>query len=106
MLYELRIYHMHPGRMQAIRDRFAHFTLQIFARHGMRVNDFWEDMDAENNRLYYVMQYADMEERDRQWEAFRNDPEWQKVKQESEKDAPIVERIESIYMKRAPFFPQ
>ncbi|WP_282937518.1 NIPSNAP family protein [Paenibacillus sp. RC67] len=106
LLYELRIYHMHSGRMQAINDRFANFTLRIFAKHGMQVIEFWKDLDDEHNRLYYVMEYADMDERNRKWEAFRNDPEWQQVKQESEKDAPIVEKIESIYMKRAPYFPK
>ncbi len=29
MIYELRIYDIHPGKMQAINDRFAHFTLSI-----------------------------------------------------------------------------
>jgi hypothetical protein len=104
MLYELRVYHMYPGKMQAINDRFANFTLNIFARHGMRVTEFWEDTDPESNRLYYVLEFTDMEDRDRRFEAFRNDPEWQKVKTESEKDAPIVERVESIFLKRAPYF--
>ncbi len=106
MLYELRIYHMHPGRMQAINDRFANFTLGIFAKHGMRVTEFWEDIDPDHNRLYYIMEFADMEARDRGFEAFRSDPEWQKVKSESEQDGPIVEKVESIFLKRASYFPQ
>ncbi|WP_223192250.1 NIPSNAP family protein [Paenibacillus sedimenti] len=34
MLYELRIYHIHPGKMQEIQARFRDRTLQIFAKHG------------------------------------------------------------------------
>jgi hypothetical protein len=106
MLYELRIYHIHPGRMQAINDRFANFTLRIFAKHGMRVTEFWEDIDTEHNRLYYVMEFENMEDRDRKFDAFRSDPEWQKVKSETEKDFPIVDQVESIFLKRAAYFPQ
>lgn len=40
MLYELRIYHIHPGKMQAINDRFSNHTLRIFAKHGIKVIDF------------------------------------------------------------------
>jgi hypothetical protein len=104
MLYELRIYHMHPGRMQAIHDRFANFTLGIFEKHGIRVTDFWEDMEADNNRLCYVLEYEDMEARNRIFTEFIEDPEWKKVKSESEADGPIVQKIESIYLKRAPYF--
>ncbi|MFE5318439.1 NIPSNAP family protein [Paenibacillus sp. NPDC056579] len=104
MLYELRIYYIYPGKMQDINDRFAKHTLGIFAKHGMRVTDFWIDTDPEHNRLYYVMEFPDMESRNKSFEAFRNDPEWQKVKEETERDNPIVEKVESIYLKQAPFF--
>jgi hypothetical protein len=104
MLYELRIYHMFPGKMKDINDRFANFTLRIFAKHGMRVTEFWEDTDPDHNRLYYVMEFPDRESRDRSFEAFRNDSEWQKVKEETERDNPIVEKVESIFLKQAPYF--
>ncbi|MEX2462564.1 MAG: NIPSNAP family protein [Paenibacillaceae bacterium] len=104
MLYELRIYHMHPGKMKAIHDRFSGATLQLFTKHRLRVVDFWEDIDPEHNRLYYVMEHASMEARDLGFEDFVNDPEWQRVKETSEADGPIVEKVESIFLKRAPYF--
>jgi hypothetical protein len=104
VIYELRIYYMHPGKMQAINDRFANSTLGIFKKHDMRVTDFWEDLDEEHNRLYYVVEFSDMEAREQAWEVFRNDPEWHKVKSDSEKDGPIVEKIESVFLKKAAYF--
>lgn len=104
MLYELRIYHMYPGKMQAINNRFAKFTLSIFAKNGMRVTEFWEDIDVDHNRLYYVMEFTDMEDRNGRFEKFRSDPDWLKVKSETEKDGPIVEKVESIFLKKAPYF--
>ncbi|NHN34035.1 NIPSNAP family protein [Paenibacillus agricola] len=104
MLVELRIYYMYPGKMKAINDRFANHTLNIFAKHDMKVTEFWEDLDPEHNRLYYVLEFPDREERDAKFEAFRNDPEWNRVKNESELDGPIVEKVESVFLKNAPYF--
>jgi hypothetical protein len=104
MVYELRIYYMHPGKMQAIHDRFSNATLQIFAKHELKVIEFWEDMDPAQNRLFYVMEHTDMDARNKNFEKFYKDPEWLQVKQESEKDGPIVERIEVIYLKNVPYF--
>ncbi|MDU0199449.1 NIPSNAP family protein [Paenibacillus sp. PFR10] len=103
MIYELRIYTMYPGRVDAIRKRFSDHTLSIFARLGMQVCDFWEDLE-EQPKLYYTMKYESMEERTRQWEAFSQDKEWNEVKQKSEQDGKIVASVEQIFMKRADYF--
>lgn len=103
MLYELRIYFILPGRIEAIRKRFSEHTFGIFDRLGMQVCDFWEDLEAQP-KLYYTMSYDSMEERNRQWEAFTQDEEWIEVKRQSEQDGKIVERVEQIFMKRADYF--
>jgi hypothetical protein len=103
MIYELRIYTIHQGRIDAIRERFSKHTFGIFTRLGMQVCDFWED-DLEQPKLYYTMKYESMEERTRQWEAFSQDKEWNEVKQKSEQDGKIVEFVEQIFMKRAEYF--
>src|SRR4051812_23368550 len=102
MLYELRIYSMYPGRMDAIHQRFSDHTLGIFKRLGMKVCDFWVDQDG-NNKLYYLMEYRDRNERKRQWDSFKLDAEWIEVKRKSEESGPIVEKIEEIFMKRADY---
>lgn len=104
MIYELRTYDIHPGKMKAIHDRFTNHTLHIFAKRGMKVVDFWEDTDPSNNRIYYVMEFKDKETRDQCFEQFGKDPEWLKVKAESEKDGPIVAKVESIFMQRVPYW--
>lgn len=104
MIYELRIYHMYPDKMMAIHDRFSRATLDLFAKHGLQVIDFWEDMDPEHYRLYYVVEHASMEARDINFEKFRSDPKWQSVKETSEAVGPIVEKVESIFLKRVPYF--
>jgi hypothetical protein len=103
MLYELRIYTMHPGRMDAINRRFADHTLDIFKRLGIKVADFWLDGEG-RPKLYYVLEYKDLEDRNRKWEAFQADAEWVEVKRKSQEDGSIVDHIEEIFMKRADYF--
>ncbi|WP_426454239.1 NIPSNAP family protein [Paenibacillus sp. S-38] len=104
MLYELRIYTIHEGRMDAIQARFANHTLGIFERLGMEVTDFWVDAGG-RNKLYYMMRFTDEAERERLWSLFRQDPEWVEVKRKSEENGgPIVEKIEEIFLSRADFF--
>ncbi|UUZ79891.1 NIPSNAP family protein [Paenibacillus sp. P26] len=105
MLYELRIYHIATGKMEDIHNRFANYTLRLFAKHDMHVRDFWVETEPGHNRLCYVMEYPDRETRDRKIDAFRSDPEWIEVTAQSERRGPIVEKRESIFLKKAPFFP-
>jgi hypothetical protein len=36
---------------------------------------------------------------DRSWKAFRDDAEWKAVREASEKDGRLVEKVESVYLK-------
>jgi hypothetical protein len=100
MIFELRIYTMLPMRWDAINERFSKHTLHIFDRLGMKVLDFWESIE-DQPKLYYVMEYANMEERKLQWELFSNDSEWLEVRSRSEQEyGTIVEKVETVFMKR------
>lgn len=104
MVYEFRIYHIYPNRMDAIHKRFSNHTIGLFAKHGIKTVDFWEDAEG-NNKIYYILEHSDMEARNRNFEAFKNDPEWNEVKRLSELDGQIVEKIESYFMNRVPYSP-
>jgi hypothetical protein len=104
MLFELRIYHMYPGKMADIHKRFSQHTIKLFEKHDMKTVDFWEDSEG-NLKIYYILEHVDKETRDKSFEAFVNDPEWLEVKRLSELDGPIVERIESYFMNRVPYSP-
>jgi hypothetical protein len=40
------------------------------------------------------------------WKAFAEDPEWIRVKTESEKDGALVEKVESTFMELTDFSPK
>ncbi|WP_260410866.1 NIPSNAP family protein [Cohnella xylanilytica] len=103
MLYELRIYTILEGRMDAIQQRFERHTLGIFERLGIKVADLWIDQTG-HPKLYYVIEYKNMEDRQLKWGTFVQDPEWVEVKRKSEESGPIIEKIEEIFMRRAEFF--
>jgi hypothetical protein len=103
MIYELRIYTMHPEKMDAIQERFSKHTFTIFKRLGMKVNDFWVDANNEP-KLYYTMEFNDMDERNTLWTAFKQDSEWIEVKQKSEEAGSIVKEVQEIFMNRPAYF--
>jgi|ERR1700722_2236196 hypothetical protein len=96
MIYELRLYEAVPGRMPELLTRFNDHTLPIWAKHGIRQGGFWTTLIGESsNRLTYFLVWDSLAERETRWTAFLADPAWLKVKSESEKNGPLVERISS-----------
>ena len=105
MFYELRIYEIIPGRMDAINARFANHTMKIFARMGIEVVGFWQETVGQSDRLIYITRFKDMADRETKWAAFVSDPEWKRVKTETEADGPIVARVISSFMTPTPYSP-
>ena len=97
MIYEMRVYHCVPGRFAALNARFANVTLKLWKKHGIRQVGFFTDIigDNCNNKLTYLLQWKDLAEREQRWTAFATDPAWIAGRTESEKDGPIIERVEN-----------
>ncbi len=94
MIYELRIYHAAPGKLSALLKRFETTTLKFWDKHGIHQVGFWTTMIGEsNNDLYYILEWKDLGERQKKWEAFLNDPDWVKAKAETEQDGPLTTHI-------------
>lgn len=101
-LYELRIYHTENGRMNALIQRFTNHTTKLFEKHGMTNEGYWLDM-ADSNKLLYIVSFPNLVARDSAWKSFIADPEWVKVRDNSEKDGKILKKIESIYLTKTDF---
>lgn len=99
-VYELRVYHTLPGRLAALESRFRDHTITIFNRHDMKSVGYWTPQDAplKDNELIYILAHPSREAAAKNWDAFRNDPEWQKVSKASEADGKIVEKVDSTFM--------
>jgi hypothetical protein len=55
--------------------------------------------------LIYVLAHPGREAAKKNWNAFRNDPEWQRVRNETEANGKLVLKIESVFMDSTEFSP-
>jgi hypothetical protein len=99
-VYELRLYHVNEGKMDALRARFGDHTDAIFKRHNMKSIGYWvpEDAPSSQTLFIYILEHPSRQEADKNWAAFQADPEWKKVKAESEKQGPLVDHIDHYFM--------
>ena len=104
MIYELRFYRAAAGKMDALHDRFRDHALPLFARHGVEVVGFWVP-EHDPEQLVYLVRFRDAEARERAWNGFRNDPEWQSAKADSERDGALVEKQDHWVMEPTDYSP-
>src|SRR4030095_9364367 len=77
-VYELRMYHVHEGKMDALKARFGDHTDALFKRHNMKIIGYWvpEDTPASQNLFIYILEHPSRQEAEKNWAAFQTDPEW------------------------------
>jgi hypothetical protein len=106
-VFELRTYTCNEGKLPDLLARFRNHTTRLFEKHGMTNIAYWvpQDSPAHENTLVYVIAHASREAAKKNWDEFRNDPEWQKVQKDSEANGKIVNKVESVFMDAADFSP-
>lgn len=107
-LYELRIYTTHPGRLEALHQRFKNHTVKLFEKHGMKNHMYWVPTDEKlkDNTLIYVVSHDSQQAADKSWKDFVSDPEWKAVAEASEKDGKIVSKVDRYYMTLVDYSPE
>jgi hypothetical protein len=105
MIYELRIYDVIPGKLQALNDRFANTTLRIFEKHGIKVVGFWTDAVGVSNRITYMVAFKDAAHRDQAWRATLSDPELVTAFADSEKDGPMIATMTNTLLRPTAYSP-
>lgn len=106
--FEMRTYFVPPGKLEALHARFRDHTNQLFVKHGMQLVGYWVPMDKNmhyESKLVYMLAYPSRSARDKSWKEFNADPEWKKVRKESEKNGKIVEKVESVFMTATDYSP-
>ena len=107
-VFELRTYTASPGKLDALNARFRDHTIALFKKHGMEVVGFWEPTDKEagaGEKLIYLLAHPSREAAQANWKAFREDPEWVKVKAESEVGGVLPAKIESVFLAGTDYSP-
>lgn len=107
-VFELRTYTTPEGKLDALDARFRDHTQAIFKRHGMTNLGYFHPLDADKgagHTLVYFLAHANRDAATASWKAFRDDPEWQKVLAESQKDGKLTTKVESVFLTPTDFSP-
>src|SRR3990172_10871142 len=97
-VFEIRTYTANEGKLLDLHARFRNHTLRLFEKHGMTNVGYWSPQDAplSQNTLIYIISHESREAAKKNWDDFRNDPDWTKVQKESEANGKLVAKIDSI----------
>jgi hypothetical protein len=106
-VYEMRTYTATEGKLDAVNARFRDHTRRIFERHNMKSIGYWTPLEGPTagTTLVYILEHPSREEARTNWAAFSADPEWQKVKAESEAGGRIVAKAESVFLTPTDYSP-
>jgi hypothetical protein len=107
-VYELRIYHAYEGKLDDLLRRFREHTCKLFEKHGMKNVAYWTPTDEplKGKTLVYILAHPSREAATANWRAFQADPEWQSVRDKSEANGKLVEKVDSTFMVMTDFSPK
>jgi NIPSNAP len=106
MIYELRIYTAHPGKLAALQARFRDHTCALFEKHGIKNVGYWTNsIGGRSDELWYILGFESLAHREQAWPAFANDPAWHAARDASEKDGPLVHHLENRILAPTNFSP-
>ena len=100
MVYELRIYHAVPEKLENLVARFRDHTMKLFADHGIKSVAYWTALDEplKSSTFFYILEHPSREAATANWKTFQDDPEWKAVKAKSEEKGQLVEKIDSTFL--------
>jgi NIPSNAP len=106
-VFEMRTYYAHPGKMQALHARFRDHTNKLFVKHGMTLIGYWSPIDQKQaeQKMVYILAYPSKAAADKSWADFRKDPDWDTARKASEKDGPLVAKVESVFLTPTDYSP-
>jgi hypothetical protein len=100
-VYELRTYTAAEGRLPNLQARFRDHTLTVFG--------YWTPIEGPTagTTLVYLLEHPSRDEARKNWAEFGADPEWKKVKADSETNAggPLTTKIDSVFLAPTDYSP-
>ena len=106
-VFELRVYQAAPAKLAQLLARFREHTTKLFDRHGMKNVAYWTAVDEpqKSNTLIYILEHPSREAAAANWKSFQDDPEWKSVRDKSEANGKLVEKVDSTFLVLTDFSP-
>ena len=107
-VYELRVYHAAAGKLPDLLARFRDHTIKLFDQHGMESVAYWTPIDEpeRSNTLIYILRHPSREVAAANWKSFQDDATWKSVREASEANGKLVEKVDSTYLALTDFSPR
>jgi hypothetical protein len=105
-VFELRVYHVVPGKVPALESRFRDTASKLLTKHDLKAVGYWvpDDAPASDNTLIYILAHPSREEAKKNWEAMFADPGFKEMMKSEQADK-MVEKVDSTYMHPTDFSP-
>ena len=107
-VFDLRIYSVLPGKLDAFRNRWRDYAVPIYERHGLHSVGWWlsETKDADGHDQFICLLAGEsLEAIQKSIGEFHKDAEWQRVEKETEKDGKLRSGVEAFKLLPADFSP-
>ena len=102
--FELRTYTVAPGKVEALHRRFQDHAVGLFEKHGIGVVAFWTPTDR-TDTVMYMLAHPTCEAAPAAWKGFSEDPDWVAARTASEKDGPLVTKVEKVFLNPTAYSP-
>ena len=107
-VFEMRTYTTNEGKLPALETRFRDHTIKLFNKYNMTSIGYWVPSDGPTSQttLVYILAHPSREEAKANWGKFLADPDWKKVRTDSEVGGTILAKPpESVFLKATDYSP-
>lgn len=91
-IFELRIYSIEPGKLQAFRDRWRDRAVPLYEKKGVHNIGWWvcAERDAQGHEQFICLLAAESADAiQRAVSEFHSDPDWQRIEKETEREGKL-----------------
>jgi hypothetical protein len=102
---EIRRYTANEGKLEALVKRMRDGEARMFEKHGMKnvLHSVVADGPDAQTTYIYILSHDSRAKAAASWDAFRNDPEWKAFRADSEKNGPLVAKVEGTFVNPTDF---
>lgn len=104
--FDLRIYSILPGKLEAFRNRWRDVAVPIYERHGMHSVGWWvaEQKDADgHDQFICLLAGGSVEAIQKSISEFHQDADWIRLERETEANGKLRSSVTSFKMTPTPF---
>jgi len=105
-VFELRVYHVAPGKVEAVESLFREKSSKLLAKHDLKAVGYWmpDEGPMSENTFIYLLVHPSREEAKKNWDGLFADPEFQEMIKGVRAEG-LVQKVDATYMHPTDFSP-